>query len=88
MKYKYGDNVRIKKRKEKDIRPEAIRDLRELGTDKIFTIFKKADKKEWDKLGQINYIAEEFENKWRWREDWLELVIYEPIQSRFEILDL
>jgi hypothetical protein len=87
--FKKGDKVRLKKDRKDEIRPEALNDILIHGSYGIFTIDKIIE-------GGHKYIAKEFANPWKWKRYYLELVevfpfvgpLPEPINDRFEILDL
>lgn len=89
MTFKKGDLVRLKKDRQHEIRPEALNDVIGLSTCGVFTIKKKHPAS----IGERTYyLAEEFKTEWAWRGDQIEKIkkieIFEPIDSRFEILDL
>lgn len=89
MNFKKGDKVRLKKDRKHEIRPEALNDIIRFGMYGIFTIDKIVE-------GGFKYTAKEFPNPWKWKRHYLELVeivpfvgpLPEPINDRFEILDL
>ena len=86
MSFKVGDKVRIKKSRITAVCEDAHRHIGELDINGVFTINEIHIK-------DMVYIAKEFTRPWRWNYADLELVqfaelIFEPIYSRFEILDL
>ena len=85
MSFEIDDKVRIKERVEKELRREALNDVAELNTNGVFTIDQVL-------YNGTKYIAKEFDRPWKWDDCNLEIVRpkqrHEPINDRFEILDL
>ena len=82
MKYKIGDKVRIKtweKGKISHFYSYMEDDIRELNTDRILTI-------ESISKSMFHYIMKEI--GWVWKDGMIEEPIYEPIKTRWELLDL
>ncbi len=92
MKFKPGDKVRITKAYKigdngNKIGSDAQEDIDKLGTNGIFTI--KGEHPRQNPGGKPRYyLAEEFKHTWAWPEAYIEQATFEPINSRFDILDI
>jgi hypothetical protein len=88
MSFKIGDKVRLRDCIKKEIRKEALAAIVSLNTNGVFTIDQVV-------YNGTKYIAKEFDRPWKWDDKNLELIKHssskqkhEPINDRFEILDL
>ena len=85
-KYKEGDRVRLNPDNLYAMNKDLISDVSKLTSDGVLTIRLVEEDNPWE--GQISYRCDGF--YWRFPSDFLELVLedFDPVESRFELLDL